>query len=241
MTMNNFKEMIKDEFLSDSIPMDWIILASGICLQIFAIIAGHLGETNDNFGTILVGITGTVYMVLVIRGKSSSYIFGLVYQLFYAVFYAWMNGLNGGMLKSILFSALMMYGIYLILASKRDMLISYWSHDKEYTSVGNSLVAGLTFDCIVLFYWILRLSAMFGNKDLHPFLDSLTLVTAYTAQMLMILGHKEHWIYWAICNIFNIILASKLKCTVIAAQYGFWIVCCVYGFVRWYILEQQDN
>ena len=82
---------------------------------------------------------------------------------------------------------------------------------------------------------------MFGVLDSDPFIDSLTSVPAYIAQIFMVLGFREQWIYWFILDVFSVVMSIRAGSFVMTAQFIFWTLNCVYGFVKWSKSAKYDG
>lgn len=72
-------------------------------------------------------------------------------------------------------------------------------------------------------------------------LDSVTSVPAYIAQILMVLGNSASWFYWAILDIFSVVLAWRAGSYVMVAQFIFWTLNTFYGFYKWYKSAKYEN
>ena len=78
MKINQF---LKSEFMNGQTAFDWMFMASGIALQVFAVVYGLVSGTPDNMASIVSALTGVVSVVLCAQGKISFYVFAFV-QLF---------------------------------------------------------------------------------------------------------------------------------------------------------------
>jgi nicotinamide mononucleotide transporter len=105
-----------------------------------------------------------------------------------------------------------------------------------------NLITALIFVAGTIGYWIfLKNVPMFGALDSQPFVDSVTSVPAYIAQFFMVLGFREQWIYWLILDIGSVVLAIRAGSWVMTAQFVFWCLNCIYGFVLWHKSAVYDN
>ena len=82
---------------------------------------------------------------------------------------------------------------------------------------------------------------MFGSLDSQPFVDSVTSVPAYIAQVFMVLGYREQWIYWCILDVGSVVLALRAGSWVMTAQFVFWTINTIYGFLLWTKSAKYDN
>ena len=85
---------------------------------------------------------------------------------------------------------------------------------------------------IVLSVVIGKLLQCFTN-DSQPFLDAFTTVPAIVAQILMVLAYREQWYIWLFVDVIAVIMWLRAENYCMAAQYAFWCVNCVYGFLQW--------
>jgi nicotinamide mononucleotide transporter PnuC len=76
-------------------------------------------------------------------------------------------------------------------------------------------------------------SILLNTDDSQPFMDSITTVPAFVAQILMILRYKESWYYWLTIDLGSIIMWSVAGDWCMVAQFVFWSVNCIYGLRKW--------
>jgi nicotinamide mononucleotide transporter len=92
----------------------------------------------------------------------------------------------------------------------------------------NWLVALLVFFGVMILYGFLG-----GTDDTQPFMDSVTTVPAFMAQILMILRFRESWVYWLIIDIGSIVMWAIAEDWCMVSQFVFWSINCLYGLRKW--------
>lgn len=233
--MNKVKAILKDEFIHGQTAFDWAFLAVGLLLQVVAIVAGFISGTPDSVGLIISGLAGVVSVVLCSQGKISFYIFGYVQLVTYVLCFSVPNHLHGETVENVMYFLTMLYGMYVWKKNygKNDDTGATEIKAKKLTVKKNIAVAALFVVGTLAYYVFLKNVPMFGVMDSDPFVDSITSVPAYIAQVLMVTGYREQWVYWFILDVGSIILSIRAGSWVMAAQFVFWTLNCVYGYVKW--------
>lgn len=233
--MNKVTNVLRNEFIAGKKPLDWAMLAVGLILQVVAIVAGYVAGTPDSPGLIVSGIAGVVSVVLCSQGKISFYLFGYIQLITYVLFFSLPNHLHGETVENGMYFVTMLYGMF--------VWAKHYRRDKNTESTeikarklsrrGNAVTAAIFAVGTFLYYLFLKNVPMFGALDSDPFVDSITSVPAYIAQILMVLGYREQWVYWFILDVGSVVLAIRAGSWVMTAQFVFWTLNCVYGFWKW--------
>lgn len=229
------KSFIKDEFVSGKTWFDWDFLVVGLILQVIAIITGFASGNPESIGLIISGLAGVVSVILCSQGKISFYLFGFIQLFTYVFCFSIPNNLHGETIENGMYFITMLYGMY--------VWMKHYRRDTNNDSVeikarklgvkGNLIMATVFVVGTIAYYIFLKNVPLFGVIDSDPFVDSVTSVPAYIAQILMVLGFREQWIYWFILDVGSIVLALRAGSLVMTAQFVFWTLNCVYGFVKW--------
>ena len=231
-----FKELLKEEFINGKKPIDWAMLIVGLALQVLAIVIGFVSGTPDSVGLIISGLTGVVSVVLCSQGKISFYVFGYIQLFTYVFCFALPQHLWGEFIENIMYAVSMVIGVVIWFKNYRhnNGQKSIEIKAKKLSWKGN-IITAIIFVVGTIGYWIfLKNVPMFGAIDSQPFVDSVTSVPAYIAQVFMVLGYREQWIYWLILDIGSVVLAARAGSWVMTAQFVFWCINCVYGFILWH-------
>ncbi len=239
----NFKNLLKEEFINGKKPVDWAMLAVGLAFQIFAIVLGFVNGSPDSPGLIVSGLAGVLSVVLCSQGKISMYLFGYIQLFTYVFCFAIPQHLWGEFIENIMYAVSMIIGIVIWVKNYRhnNSQKSIEIKAKKLGIKGNIITASI-FVVGTIAYWIfLKKVPMFGAYDSQPFVDSITSVPAYIAQLLMVLGYAEQWIYWLILDIGSVVLAARAGSWVMTAQFIFWCINCVYGYILWRKSAVYDN
>lgn len=220
------KSFIKDEFVSGKTWLDWAFLVVGLILQVIAITAGFVSGNPESAGLIISGLAGVISVILCSQGKISFYLFGFIQLFTYVSYFSIPNNLHG---ETIL------CGMYVWMKQyRRDANNDSVEIKARKLGVRGNLITATVFVVgTVAYYIFLKNVPISGAIDSDPFVDSVTSVPAYIAQILMVLGFREQWIYWFILDVGRVVLALRAGSLVITAQFVFWTLDCVYNFVKW--------
>lgn len=233
--MRNIKMLLKNEFVSGKTWFDWAFLAVGLVLQVIAIIAGFIGGNPESIGLIISGLAGVISVILCSQGKISFYFFGFVQLFTYVFCFSIPNNLHGETLENGMYFITMLYGLYAWAKNYRQDVTneSIEIKARKLGVRGNIITAAVFVIGTILYYIFLKNVPVFGVMDSDPFVDSLTSVPAYIAQLFMVLGFREQWIYWFILDVSSVVLAIRAGSLVMTAQFIFWTLNCVYGYTKW--------
>lgn len=230
----NIRKILKNEFITGKTMLDWIMLGVGLVLQIAGIIVGFKAGTPESIGVIISGITGVISVVLCSQGKISFYVFGYIQLLTYVFCFAIPERLWGETIENVMYFISMFYGLFVWFKNYRQKDNGAIQIKAKKLHVKGWIISISTFVVGTLLYWVfLKKVPMFGEMDSQPFMDSITSVPAYIAQVLMVLGYREQWLYWLILDIGSVIMCYRAGSLVMTAQFIFWCVNCVYGYVLW--------
>lgn len=233
--MQKLKTFLKEEFVNGNTWFDFSFMCVGLLLQTIAIVLGFINGEPDSVGLIISGITGVISVVLCSQGKITFYVFGYIQLLTYVFCFSIPNNLHGETIENVMYFITMVYGVYVWIKNygKNSDNDSNEIKAKKLSKRGNVITAAI-FVVGTIGYWIfLKNVPMFGELDSDPFVDSLTSVPAYIAQLFMVLGYREQWIYWLILDVCSVALAARAGSPVMVAQFIFWTFNCIYGFVKW--------
>lgn len=195
-------------------------LGLGVFLQIVAYMV-----TQDSFLSLISGLSGVISVVLCSQRKMGFYFFGFV-QLFTYIVICFGERFYAEIGENVFYFITMLYGLF-------HWFRHYNSESKEVntrqlSSVHNVCIGMACVFGIVFLYIFLRMT-----DDTQPFMDAITTVPAFIAQILMILRYRESWYYWFIIDVGSIVMWSFANNWLMVAQFLFWTVNCMYGFYKW--------
>ena len=230
-----FKEILKEELINGKKPLDWAMFVVGIALQVAGIILGFKTGNPDSIGLIISGLTGVISVVLCSQGKISFYIFGYIQLFTYVFCFALPQHLWGEFIENIMYAISMVIGLIIWIKNyrRKEQAKTIEIKAKKLSLKGN-IVTAVIFVVGTIAYWIfLKNVPMFGVLDSQPFTDSITSVPAYIAQVFLVLGYREQWLYWLILDIGSVVLAFRAGSWVMTSQFIFWCLNCIYAWVKW--------
>lgn len=241
--MNKIKTLLKNEFILGKTWFDWLFMVVGLVLQAIAIISGFASGEPESIGLIISGIAGVVSVILCSQGKISFYLFGFIQLFTYVFCFSIPNNLHGETIENGMYFITMIYGIFVWLKryGKNTANNSIEIKARKLGWRGNLITALVFIVGTIAYYVFLKNVPMFGVLDSDPLVDSITSVPAYIAQLFMVLGFREQWMYWMILDVGSVILAMRAGSLVMTAQFIFWTINCVYGFVKWSKSATSNN
>ena len=203
---------------------DVIVMIAAVLVQAITAI-----WAKDDMISFISGMAGIISVVLCSQKKLTFYVFGFIQLGTYLVI-CFKQNLWGEFAENIFYATTMICGIFIWIKN----------YNKEkYEVVPKSLDADGRTLCFSLF--CLGTLIIWGflsmSNDPYPFLDSISTVPAFIAQILMITGYKEQWRYWLIVDITSIYLWCEIGNPFMIVQFSLWTLNCIYGMYKWQTKE----
>ena len=179
----------------------------------------------DSFWGFVAGMTGTICVLLVAKGKISNYFFGFI-QTGVTMVLGFQAFLIGETMENVFYFVSQFLGI------------------KEWKNNLNKDTHIVKTRKFTMSQWMITicsvaaLTALLGYIFKHfngtqPFIDSFTLVLALVAQILMVYRFREQWLLWAVLNIVSIYQWIALNNMSLVAMYLAFLINTIYGYVNW--------
>jgi len=199
---------------------DWLFMLFGILIQIVCFIF-----TNDAILSFICGLSGCINVVLCSQRKLSFYFFAYI-QMFTYIIIIFQQHLYGELIENIFY----------VITTTIALFIWIKNYNKEERQVeAKRLTISQMIICCIVFIvsTILLYLGLLKTNDPQPFLDSISTVPAFIAQFMLMFRYREQWIMWLIVDIATLILWINVGNIFMVAQYIFWIMNCIYGFIKW--------
>ena len=181
--------------------------------------------TGSPLLSLISGIFGVVSVVLCSNRKVSFYIFGFI-QLITYVILCLEQKLYGEIAENVFYFVTMIYGMF------------HWSnhYNDETQKVDTRNLNKLQRNLVFIGTALLTLGLydiLIATDDTQPFVDAVTTIPAFVAQILMIKRYKDSWYYWLIIDVGSIIMWAIAGDWCMVAQFVFWTANCIYGLKKW--------
>lgn len=211
-------EKIKNELFSSRFGT--IFMLCGILVQVItAYISG------DTILSVISGVAGVISVVLCSQKKFSFYIFAWL-QLITYVFLALEQRLYGELIEYAFYSITMAYGMFIWLRHYDNESSSVKARQlSPKTNLSISILTGVAI--------LIVANILSRTDDTQPYLDSMSTVPAFIAQILMILRYREQWYYWLVIDVASIVMWANAGNWCMVAQFVFWAINCAYGINKW--------
>lgn len=203
-------------------PLTWLFLGLGLLIQIVT----YTFMPNTPL-SLVSGMLGICSVVLGAQGNILTFVFGFA-QVGTYTYLCVAERFYGEIAMNIYYFITMIYGVVL------------WR--KRLESKGSMQVQTRTLSMrklVIVVATALTLSVLSGvllqqyTDDSQPYLDALTTIPALVAQILMVLAYREQWYLWIVVDVLATIMWLKAGNYCMAAQYAFWCMNCIYGYVQW--------
>ena len=187
---------------------------------------------RDNWLSVIASLTGVWCVILTGKGKRSSFIFGLINVVFYAIVAFRARYYGEVMLNALYYLPMNFVGWF---AWKKHMDEATGEVVKEKLSLKKSaIIYTLTALAIVLYGFILK--ALGGNL---PFIDSMSTVVSVVAQILSIRRLVEQWVLWIVVDVVTVIMwavnfARGGEDIATLAMWSIYLINAFIMFARWY-------
>ena len=230
--MESFKKYIKSE-LTGWKPFDviWLAIAT-------AVILGLSIYWKDTWMSLLAAITGVWCVILTGKGKRSSFIFGLINVIFYAIVAFQAKYYGEVMLNALYYLPMNFVGWF---AWKKHMNDDTGEVVKERLTFKKSVIV-YALTAAAIFIYGLILKALGGNL---PYIDSMSTVISVVAQILSIKRLMEQWVLWIVVDVVTVIMwavhfAQGGETIATLAMWSVYLVNAFIMFIRWY-KESKKN
>lgn len=205
----------------------WIFLILGLLVQVLTFVL-----MPDNPISLVSGMLGICSVVLGAQGNILTFVFGFAQVATYT-YLCCIERFYAEIAINIYYFITMIYGVY----CWRNRL-SNNSLQVQTRRLSIKLIAwGMLL--IALFSWLTGWLLARFTDDPQPYMDAFTTVPAIAAQLLMVLAYREQWYLWLVVDVLAVVMWFRAENYCMAAQYIFWCVNCIYGYIQW--TRQLDN
>lgn len=205
----------------------WIFLILGLLVQVLTFVL-----MPDNPISLVSGMLGICSVVLGAQGNILTFVFGFAQVATYT-YLCCVERFYAEIAINIYYFITMIYGVY----CWRNRL-SNNSLQVQTRRLSIKLLAwGMLL--IALFSWLTGWLLARFTDDPQPYMDAFTTVPAIAAQLLMVLAYREQWYLWLVVDVLAVVMWLRAENYCMAAQYIFWCVNCIYGYIQW--TRQLDN
>lgn len=230
--MDAFRKYLKSE-LTGWKPFDvvWMGIAT-------AVILGLSLYWKDTAVSLFAALTGVWCVILTGKGKRSSFLFGLVNVILYAIV-AFEAKYYGEVMLNVLYYLPMNFVGWF--AWKKHMDEAKGEVVKERLTLKKSLVLyAVTAAAIFGYGWILQ---KIGGS--LPYIDSMSTVISVVAQILSIRRLTEQWVLWIVVDVVTVIMwavhfAQGGETIATLAMWSIYLINAFIMFFRWY-QESKNN
>lgn len=199
----------------------WIFLILGLLVQVLTFVL-----MPDNPISLVSGMLGICSVVLGAQGNILTFVFGFAQVATYT-YLCCIERFYAEIAINIYYFITMIYGVYCwrnrlsnnslqVLTRRLSIRLIAW---------GMLLIA--------LFSWLTGWLLARFTDDPQPYMDAFTTVPAIAAQLLMVLAYREQWYLWLVVDVLAVMMWLRAENYCMAAQYVFWCVNCIYGYIQW--------
>lgn len=185
----------------------------------------------DSLWGFIAGVSGTICVIFVAKGKISNYFFGFIQTGIIMVlgFQAFLIGETG---ENLFYFVTQFLGLreWNKNMNKEEDLVT--TRKLSWNQWG-LLVLGVVLTTAVLGF---TFDTFNGTQ---PYLDSFTLVAAIFGQMLMVYRFREQWLLWFLLNIVSLAQWYMIGNMSLFAMYIAFTINNVYGFINWSRLTKE--
>lgn len=205
-------------------PITWLFLVSGLLIQVitFTIAPSHPVA-------LISGMLGICSVVLSAQGNILTFVFGFAQVVTYA-FLCWQERFYGELLLNAYYFITMIYGVFVWRRRLNPAKEQHLQVRTRRLSIPKVIIIVIV--CITMSLLVGRLLQLYTD-DTQPYLDAFTTVPAIVAQILMILVYREQWYIWIVVDVLATIMWIQAENYCMVAQYIFWCLNCVYGYIHW--------
>lgn len=222
---NSLKKYIQSELTGwKVIDIVWLVIAT-------VVILGLSIFWKDNWMSLLASLTGVWCVILTGKGKRSSFIFGLVNVIFYAIIALQAKYYGEVMLNLIYYLPMNFVGWF---AWKKHMNDDTGEVVKARLPLKKGVII-YALTAAAIFVYGLILKAMGGNL---PYIDSMSTVVSVVAQILSVKRLTEQWVLWIVVDVVTVIMwainfANGGETIATLAMWSVYLLNAIFMFIRW--------
>lgn len=216
---------LKSEFTGwRKIDILWLAVATAVILSLSV-------YWRDSVIGIIAALTGVWCVILTGKGKRSSFMFGTVNVVFYALIAMKAKYYGEVMLNLLYYFPMNFVGWFLW---KRHMNDESGEVIKSSLSIKKSLVLyGCTAAAIFLYGLVLK--AINGTL---PFIDSMSTVVSVIAQILSVKRLTEQWVLWIVVDVVTVIMwavnfANGGESIATLLMWSIYLLNAIFMYVKW--------
>ena len=229
--MNTLKRYLKSELTGwKAFDVVWLLTATAVilCLSIY---------WGDDWKSLLAALTGVWCVILTGKGKRSSFLFGTVNVIFYAIVSFQAKYYGEVMLNALYYFPMNFVGWF---AWKKHMDDTSGEVVKERLTAGKSAIM-YALTAVAIFGYGLVLKALGGNL---PFTDSMSTVVSVVAQILSVKRLMEQWVLWIVVDVVTVVMwavhfAQGGEEIATLAMWSIYLINAIIMFLRWYKEAKQ--
>lgn len=199
---------------------DYGFILFGILLQVICYLF-----TKDGMLSFVCGLSGAINVVLCSQKKLSFYFFAYI-QMFTYIVIIFQQRLYGELVENIFYVITTTIALFI-------WIKNYNKEEKEVEARRLSQRGILIYSSIFIIGTLVLYSILSRTNDPQPFLDAVSTVPAFLAQILLMTRYREQWIMWLVVDIATLILWISIGNIFMIMQYIFWILNCIYGYIKW--------
>lgn len=199
---------------------DYGFILFGILLQVICYLF-----TKDGMLSFVCGLSGAINVVLCSQKKLSFYFFAYI-QMFTYIVIIFQQRLYGELVENIFYIITTTIALFI-------WIKNYNKEEKEVEARRLSQRGILIYSSIFIIGTLILYCILSKTNDPQPFLDAVSTVPAFLAQILLMTRYREQWIMWLVVDIATLILWISIGNIFMIMQYIFWILNCIYGYIKW--------
>lgn len=229
--MEKIKNTLLNEFWIGYNTFERLFMILMVALQGFVFLIAP-----DSPLSMIAGIAGVVSVVMCAKGKIGFYWVGFI-QTGICLWLTWEAQFYGEFAENVFYIITMIWGIFI------------WKANLKTNEDGTQQVKAKKFR---LKEWITSLAitgagtlglgyglALINSQQAYT--DAATNVLAIVAQLLMVKGYREQWIWWIVIDLLCLKMWFVEGNWSMVAMYIAWTANCIYGWYNWSKLNKQSE
>lgn len=226
----SFKNILRKEFVNGLSWRDWGWLILGLAMQTSATVYGQITGNPEPAIVTVCAYLGVFTVVMCAQGKIAYNIFNFAQMITYVIGVSIPQNLYGESIEYAFYFITALWGVYVwavrygqtkdtksIEVRAKKLSLGGWSLLVLYIIVGTAAMT----------YFLEK------TDDPAPFMDAVSTIPAFAAQILMCGAWREQWLCWLIIDVASVIMFAMLGSWMMVAMFLFWTLNCIYGWVKW--------
>ena len=228
--------ILRKELVNGLTCYDWAWLALGLVMQTAATVYGYTTGNPEPALVTVCAYLGVFTVVMCAQGKITYNVFNFAQMITYVIGVSIPQKLYGESIEYLFYFITALWGVYVWVKRYGQT----YERSIEVRSRSLSRWGWLFLVMYLVGGTAIMTHVLSKTDDPAPFMDAISTIPAFAAQILMCAAYREQWLCWLIIDVASVVMFVMLGSWMMVAMFAFWTLNCVYGWIKWTKSEHKD-